>query len=193
MKHITTAFAALLLVHSIAVATGSAQPSPPADQVQAMSRLDHWTGLWCGEGWGMTGPGQRESFRISEKVTARLDGSVFLIEGRGTATRTEGEAVVTHDAIGLLSWDSEKKRYNFRTHDLRGQSRDATLKLDQDGRMRWGFRDARSDALLRFEIHVEGDTWQQTGRISPDHGENWYPMLEMTLHRQPPTSEKACT
>ncbi len=135
---------------------------------------------------------QRESFRIRERVTGRLDGTVFLIEGRGTRTTAGGEDVVTHDAIGLLSWDPANKRYNFRTHDLRGQARDATLELDQDGRMRWGFRDENSNALLRFEMHVEDDTWHQTGRISPDDGDNRYPMLEMTLNRQAPTRERAC-
>lgn len=189
---INTLVAVLLGIGSLAaLAEGAASPVIE-EQRHAMNRLHHWIGLWQGEGWGMTGPGQRESFRITETVTAKLDGTVFLIEGRGNRTTDDGDEIVTHDAVGLLSWNAKQNGYNFRTHDLRGQARDATLELDQDGRMRWGFRDEASGALLRFEIHIEDDTWQQTGRISPDNGENWYPMLEMTLHRQAATSANEC-
>lgn len=196
MKSVRKLITALLVVAPITAAASETVLSPPEDQVQAMSRLHHWIGLWHGDGWASTGPGQRQSFQITETVTAKIDGTVLLVEGRGTTTMVDGDAedheVVTHDAIGLLSWDTQQKRYNFRTHDLRGQARDATLELDHDGHMRWGFRDENSNALLRFEIHVEDDTWRQTGRISPDDGETWYPMLEMTLHRQPPTGEDEC-
>lgn len=189
MNHVRNLITALLVVVPITAAASETIPSPPEDQVQAMSRLHHWIGLWHGDGWASTGPGQRQSFRITETVTARIASTVLFVEGRGTTKTVDGDELVTHDAVGLLSWDSKQKRYNFRTHDLRGQARDATLELGHDGRMRWGFRDERSDALLRFEIHVEDDSWQQTGQISPDHGESWYPMLEMTLRRQAPTSE----
>lgn len=192
MKHITNIITALLIVAPITALASETVPSPPEDQVQAMSRLHHWIGQWHGEGWTSTGPGQRRSFRITETVAAKIASTVLFVEGRGTTTTDDGDKLVTHDAVGLLSWDSEQKRYNFRTHDLRGRARDATLELDRNGRMQWGFRDEDSNALLRFEIHIEDDTWHQTGRISPNDGENWYPMLEMTLQRQSSTGENAC-
>lgn len=182
--------AALLVVASLAAAAGDADPAAPAEQLQAMSRLQPWVGLWQGSGWAMTGPGQRESFEITERITARLDGSVLLVEGRSTSTGDDGLEVVTHEALGVVYYDSTAQRYNFQTHDLRGRANEVELKVDQDGVMRWAFQDEASGSQLRFEIRIEGDTWHETGRVSPDGGDNWYPMLDMTLNRQTATDEE---
>ncbi|MDZ7790882.1 MAG: hypothetical protein U5L08_10400 [Xanthomonadales bacterium] len=82
------------------------------------------------------------------------------------------------------AYDVAAQRYTFQTHDLSGRANEVELEMDEDGLMNWAFRDEDSGALLRFEIHIAGDTWHETGEVSPDGGENWYPMLDMTLTRQ---------
>lgn len=182
--------AALLAVASLAAAAGGTDAAPAAEQVRAMSRLHHWVGLWQGSGWTMTGPGQRETFEITERVTKRLSGSVLMVEGRGTSSGEDGLETVTHEALGVVYYDSAAQRYNFQTHDRQGRANEVELEVEDNGLIRWAFRDEPSGALLRFEIRIEGDTWHETGRVSPDGGNNWYPMLDMTLKRQAATDEE---
>jgi len=185
-----TCIAALLVVASLATAAGDSDPAPPTDRLHAMSRLHHWVGLWQGSGWAMTGPQQRESFTITERVTERLGGSVLLVEGRGTSTDGDGLEIVTHEALGVVYYDSAAQRYNFQTHDLRGRANEVELEVDPDGVIRWAFQDKPSGSQLQFEIRIEGDTWHETGLVSPAGSDNWYPMLEMTLKRKAATDEK---
>ncbi|MEX2497715.1 MAG: hypothetical protein WD397_02420 [Wenzhouxiangellaceae bacterium] len=178
----------LLGLTVLAVPAASHGQTPPREQLEAMSLLQHWVGLWQGSGWAATGPRERQEFQITETVSGKLGGSVLLLEGLGTTMTESGDEIVTHNAIGLVSFDPAGGRYNLRSHDLRGSVHDSTLEIDGDV-MRWAFRDESSGAQLRFEIRVEGDTWHEIGHVSPDGNENWYPMLEMTLHRQDATNE----
>lgn len=159
--------------------------TPPEDQLRAMERLQHWVGVWQGGGWGMSGPGQRHEFEITETVIDKIAGSVLLIEGHGVVSPDGGNELTIHQSLGMLSYDPQQGRYNLRSHDLSGGVRDAEFEVDDDV-MRWGFRDEQSGALLRFEITIDGNTWHETGQVSPNNDENWYPMLDMTLHRQEP-------
>ncbi|HSH28001.1 MAG TPA: hypothetical protein VK972_09600 [Wenzhouxiangella sp.] len=178
------AIAAMLAITSLTAAASGSNPALPKQQLDAMSRLHHWSGTWQGDGWAMTGPGQRQTFEITEQVTKKLGGTVVLVEGRGTSTAPDGTEIVTHEALGVVYYDTASGGYNFQTHDRRGRANEVELEIDEDGIMRWAFRDDHSGSLLRFEIEISGDTWHETGQVSPDGGDNWYPMLEMTLKRQ---------
>ncbi|QKK01550.1 MAG: hypothetical protein HND55_02105 [Pseudomonadota bacterium] len=179
-----TAIAGILTIASLAAMASGSNHAPPQDNLNAISRLHHWSGIWQGSGWAMSGPGQRQTFEITEQVTKRLGGTILLVEGRGTSTGPNGREIVTHEALGVVYYDSATQRYNFQTHDMRGGAHEVELEIDDQDLMRWSFRDEGSGSLLRFEIEISGDTWHETGQISPDGGQTWYPMLEMTLDRQ---------
>lgn len=182
-RFINFSIAVVLFIGAFAAVADNRMHSPSAEQVQAMSRLHHWIGLWHGGGWAMSGPDRRHDTRVTERVSGKLAGSVLTLEGRGTTTTAEGREYLSHNAFGVVSYDPQARRYNLRTYDMSGHVGDHELVVEEDGLMRWGFEEPESGALLRFEIRIDGDTWHEIGHVSPDGGENWYPMLDMTLHR----------
>lgn len=174
--------AALSLAASFGAAAAQL-PAPDPAQVAAMEKLSHWVGEWRGSGWAATGPEQRHEFEIVERVQPKIQGSVLLVEGRGTTRGPGGETLVSHEALAVLSWDPDTSRYGWRTYDLRGNVRDAEFTVTEDG-AQWDFQTPDTGGMVRFSIAIEGDTWRESGRYSPDGGQTWYPMLQMTLQRQ---------
>jgi hypothetical protein len=164
-------------------ATSQQVIAPSPAQIQAIDRVRHWVGDWAGSGWSMSPDRQRHDFEIVERVELRLGGSVLLIEGRGVMEPEAGVRTTSHESLAILSFDVETNRYNWRTYDLRGSVRDPDFIVEPDS-FRWSFRDEESGVLLRFKIVIQGDSWHETGEVSPDEGENWYRILEMNLTRQ---------
>lgn len=157
--------------------------APSSAQIQAIEQVSHWVGEWSGSGWSMSPDRQRQNFEIVERVEARLGNSVLVIEGKGESETDNGARKTTHESLAILSFDGDTNSYNWRTYDLRGSVRDPEFIVEPDS-FRWGFRDEESGVLLRFVITIQDDTWYETGEVSPDDGENWYQILEMTLQRQ---------
>ena len=176
---LTLALAAAAFVPEIALAQAT---SPPAAQLEAMSRLAHWVGEWEGSGWAMTGRDQRAEFTTHESVKPRIQGSVLLVEGIGKSRSAGGTEAVTHEALGTISFDPSTGQYRFRTYDLSGTPRDEEFRLTDTGAV-WGFRVEERNADLRFTITIEGDTWHEIGEVSLDGGTRWFRILDMTLTR----------
>lgn len=163
-------------------ATQNAQMEKPSqEQIGAIEQVSHWIGEWSGTGWSMSPDRQRQQFEIFESVAPRLNGSVLLVEGKGISD--DEERTVSHESLAILSFDSDSSRYKWRTYDLRGTVRDPEFVVESDA-FRWGFRDEDTGMLLKFTIVVDGDTWYESGEVSPDQGENWYKIMEMNLARQ---------
>lgn len=177
------AAAAVLTLLTIASAPAHAQvPQPPAAQRAAIAKLAHWAGDWRGAGWAMTGRDQRTEFTVDESVRLEIQGSVLVAKGVGRSRLPGGEEAVTHEALGVLSYDDRAGAYRFRTHDLRGVARDAEFRVTDTGAV-WGFRDEERNADLRFTIVLQGDRWHEVGEVSIDGGQRWFRVLEMTLAR----------
>ena len=157
-------------------------PVPPAAQVEAVKKLDLWVGEWMGTGWASAGGDARQDFTIVEKVQRKVGGSVLLIEGRGTKKADQGEEVVVHEALAVVSYDDKAKRYRWRAHDLRGQAIDVEPKV-ADGGIEWGFKSEDRPVTVRFTIKFDEKRWHEVGEASTD-GKTWHKFLEMTLERQ---------
>lgn len=174
-----------LLFTSVILQSGSpasAQPlAPPKAQIEAMKKLDALVGEWKGSGWSSTKDDGRREFNIVEKVQRKLGGALLLIEGRGTRKSDNDEVVVTHEALGLLSYDDKAKRYKFRAHDIRGQAIDVEPKLLDSG-FEWGFKSEEGGVTIRFTIKYDDKRWHEVGEASKD-GKVWHKFLEMTLDR----------
>lgn len=158
-----------------------------AEQREAMARLDPWIGEWEGRGWAISRGGGRSEFTIHESVEPKLGGIALLIQGRGTSKHPEtGEEFVSHDALAVLTRDPDADRYVFRHYSADGHAGEAEL-VPVEGGWRWGFTVPQSGTRVRFTIEIDGDldggTWHETGEVSTDGGESWFPMLDMTLRR----------
>jgi len=176
-----------LLLSAIATAAGQTPreqaPTPPPAQVEAMQKLAVWAGDWKGTGWASTGPGQRHEFTITERVQPKVGGSILLIEGLGTRKNEKGAGeVVVHDALAVLSYDQQAKRYRWRAHDIRGQALDVEPQLIEGG-LQWGFRNEQGGVSIRFTIHIAEKRWHEIGEVTRD-GKTWQKFLEMNLERQ---------
>lgn len=148
-------------------------------QVEAIEKLQHWTGEWQGAGWSFTPQEGQTQFTIHETITAKLQGLVLHIEGRGISA---SDNETTHESLAVLSFDPSENIYKFRAYDLRGTVRDTEFHVEGD-QFRWEFKDEESGVLLRFFIQIDGDHWYEYGEVSPDDGENWYKILEMNLNK----------
>lgn len=170
----------LPLVSLFLLAGPTAGQAPSVDaQKDAIRRLDWLVGRWTGEGRFFAGPDRTSTGAATETVQPRLDGAVLLIEGRGTA-QSGGREVPVHEALGVLSYDPERKKYLLRAYRRGGQSVDADVEVG-DRRMVWGF--TAPQGRVRFTIRLdEQGRWHEVGEISQD-GASWRKYLEMTLTR----------
>lgn len=154
------------------------------EQREAMARLDGWVGEWRGTGWAVGRDGRRHETAIREIVESKLGGLAILVQGLGTTPHPEtGEEEVTHDALGVITYDPHGDRYLFRYYSAEGQSGETEL-VPVEGGWRWGFSAPGGGPEVRFTIELGETTWHERGEVSMDGGETWFPMLEMSLEKQ---------
>ena len=152
-------------------------PAALADHHE-MDAVAWLAGDWKGEGWIMTGPGQRREFHGVEAVERRLDGQVMLVEGRHFAK--DDAATPIHNALALISYDSDQKMYRFQAHAVGRPPLDASAVVD-DGVFIWTMDTPGGAIRYRIRRTEEGD-WHETGErsVGPDQ---WAPFFEMTMKR----------
>jgi hypothetical protein len=154
-------------------ATTEEAPNSTADAMRAAASM---VGRWEGGGTVRRGPGEPEKFVGEEKVEARLDGQLLLIEGNHwNPDRTR----LVHQAFAVLSYDAEAKSYRFRTHLPGGKGGDYPFSV-QDGALVWEIPSAK----VRYRITIEGDQWREVGTIERDGKPVEF--FEMTLKRVAP-------
>ncbi len=176
----------VLLLTLLAVPAFAQTPTPSASApaavvpagdlaLEAMKAVPALAGRWEGGGTIRQGPGEPVRFVGEETVEMRLDGRVMLVEGRHW---TPDRSRVVHHAFAVLSYDSEKKAYRFRTHlaDRPGGEFSAFV---EDGALIWEI--PGSAGKTRFTIRVEGDRWHEVGTVERDG--KTYQFFEMELRR----------
>lgn len=158
-------------------------PETAAGMVQRerMEKVGFLVGEWRGEGWWIE-PGQRERqpFRQTESVQAKLGGRILVIQGLGRSA-VGGEEKVTHDAFAILFWDEAAGRYRFlawRAAD--GDTIDTEAKVG-DKSLQW--QRTTPQGTIRFTITLtEQGEWHEVGEATRD-GQRWFKVLEMKLKR----------
>lgn len=174
-------FALLLLMLVLPAALYSQTTAPVAPALE-MKKLDFLVGQWQGEGWILLGPGKRRTFRQTETVQRKAEGTVLMIEGLGKGKIDDkGEEVTIHSAFAVISFDKEAKVYRWRAFKGDGTSFDVQPQVS-DNLLVWGFKDARAGDI-RFTIKLnEKGQWTEIGELSRD-GRTWLKFFEMTLKR----------
>ena len=169
----------IALGHELA---GQEAPKPSPTHLEAMKKLSFLVGEWRGEGWTEMVPGQRRTSPIAESVQPKLGGVILLVEGTGKKKDPgKQEETVTHNAVGILSYDDRAKVYRLRSHILNGQTTDAEAMFTDDG-FRWAFK-AGPSLSFRYTVKLtDKGEWFEIGEMSQD-GTNWRKFHEMTLQK----------
>ncbi|HMV46461.1 MAG TPA: hypothetical protein PLD20_15425 [Blastocatellia bacterium] len=140
-------------------------------------------GDWHGEGWIEMGPGKRSTFKQTETVQSKLNGTVLIVEGLGKGKiGNTGEEGVIHNALAVISYDAAAKKYQFRAFRADGNYIDAAATVG-DKQLVWGFRDPQRGTEIKYTIKLtDAGQWREVGEFSMD-GKQWRQFFEMTLQR----------
>jgi hypothetical protein len=157
--------------------------SHTAASAAEMKKLDFLAGNWKGEGWIEMGPGGRSTFKQTEAVQSKLNGTVIIVEGLGTGKlASSGQEGVVHNALAVISYDSTAKKYLFRAFRADGNYVDANVTMGEKGLI-WGFRNPQQGGEIRYTIKLtDAGQWFEIGEFSMD-GKQWRKFFEMTLQR----------
>lgn len=185
MKFAATAFAGGLFAATVALAQAPSVPAPLSTPALAadLAPAGFLLGKWQGGGWIEFQPGRRSEFRQLETISARLAGGAIVMEGLGTRKGPDGNDIVTHEALGILSWDAKERKPLFRAYRAGGQFVDADVAL-APGRLTWQFRiPGVGDTRYTIVLNDKGQ-WFEIGEMSKD-GAEWRKFFETTLDRAP--------
>lgn len=177
MKRIAVLFVTLLIPF-VALAQ-SAGTSSAAE----MKKLDFLTGDWKGEGWIEMGPNGRSTFKQTETVQSKLNGTVVIIEGLGKGKlAVTGQEGIVHHALAVISYDSQANKYLLRAHRADGNFVDADVTVETN-KLVWGFREPQRNIEIKYTIKLDdAGQWFEIGEFSMD-GKTWRKFFEMTLRR----------
>jgi len=153
------------------------RPDPAAliaAQREGMAPLAYMDGVWRGPAWTMVPSGEKHNITQTERIGPFLDGSVKVIEGRGY----DPDGKVTFNALGIISYDPDKKTYSMRSYAL-GRSGDFAVTPTADGYV-WEI--PAGPTTIRYTAVVKNGTWHEVGdHIIP--GQEPARIFEMTLKR----------
>jgi hypothetical protein len=153
------------------------RPGAGAAADSAMAPLAWLIGEWEGEAVAFSRTG-RSPGTARESVQGRLNGRALVMEGIGREPSADGKGRVVHHAVGLLTYDPERRRYVLRALSEGGVvDAEATI---IDGVFTWGFQ--VPGGQIRYHIRQVDGEWHETGEYSAD-GTTWRKMLEMKLRR----------
>lgn len=168
----------LLSLMPAAVAYGQDRYSPEAllgPQREAMKKLAYMDGVWRGPAWTILPNGKKHDITQTERIGPFLDGTLKVIEGRGY----ESEDKVTFNAMGIISYDLEKKHFTMRSY-AQGHSGDFVLNLNDNG-YTWEVP-AGPGMTIRYTATVKNGAWKEVGdRIAK--GKEPVRFFEMELKR----------
>lgn len=82
-----------------------------AQQQEAMRKFDWMDGEWRGDAFVTTANGRRKILQ-TERVGPMLNGTVKVIEGKGTAS----DGTVAFNALAIVSYEPDSKTYTWRSY-----------------------------------------------------------------------------
>ena len=126
-----------------------------------MEKLSFLAGKWEGEARVFRG-GETAELNQTEEAQYKLDGLLLLIEGVG---RRRGNDEVALQALGLISYDDEKRTYQMRAfNDGRLLETEAQLLQGGNG-LAWGFTlgEIKTQSVLRINEQRE---WTEVHEIT---------------------------
>jgi hypothetical protein len=177
MKKNLRLFLQLGLLISAFGLSAKAQAPTPTPQIEAMKKLHFLLGEWRGDGWAMVEQ-KREGAKQTETVQSKVGGVALLVEGLGRSA-TDSNRIV-HNAMAVISYDTQKKSYRVSTYQASGQTVEAEAVVGTNT-LEWGFKTDRGTVRFTIKLTEKGE-WNEVGDFSPD-GKSWFKFMEMTLQK----------
>src|SRR5262249_14310342 len=174
-----TPFVITLLLLSM---PGAAMPQAPAASHTEMRKLDFLVGKWQGEGWIEMAPEQRRTFKQTETVQSKLDGTILTVDGLGKGKRQgNDEETVVHNAFAVISYNEQTGKFRWHGYQSGGLFVDAEATVTENSLI-WSFPSPRG-GKVRFTISQQAKgKWREIGEFSMDGG-TWKQFFEMILER----------
>lgn len=171
----TLAAAALAFFTTLA----SAQHGPDVTQLtaaqrEAMKPLKAMDGVWRGPAWTLQPDGTRKHVTQTERIGPFLEGTVKVIEGRGY----EADGRVGFNALGIVSWDPQRKAYSLRSFAL-GRSGDFRFESLPDG---YAWEVDFPGGKIRYVGTIKGNKLREVGHMTLQ-GREPVQSFEMNLER----------
>ena len=139
-----------------------------------MRALAFMDGAWRGPAKHVAPDGSSHALIQTERVGPFLDGTIRLVEGRGY----DATGKVTFNAFGVVSFDTARKAYSFRSHAM-GRSGDFAFVPTADG-FTWEI--PAGPRTIRYTTVIQDGTWHEVGDyVSADQPPVRF--FEMTLQR----------
>lgn len=136
-----------------------------------MEALAFLEGKWKGSGWMMGEDRVRQNFEQEEFIEMKLNGTIFQIEGIGSA---EGEVV--HHALAFIQPKEEEGKFEF-TSILQSGIKGTYPAQLEGGKLIWN-----PTEQVRYIIQInEQGQWYEIGEYTT--GNAWYKFFEMTLDK----------
>ena len=163
-RHRSAAFALLIMTVGVAmIASAQGRPDPAAliaAQRAAMDTLAYMNGVWRGPAWTILQSGEKHSITQTERIGPFLDGSVKVIEGRGS----DPDGTVSFNAFGTISCDPISRVYTLHSYAM-GYVGDFPLKLTADG---YTWEIPAGPMTIRYTAVIKDSSWREVGdRIMP--------------------------
>ena len=164
----------ILIVALLAALGASAETGAPAE----MRKLDWMIGDWRGDAMAVTREG-RQLVVQHETITSDLGGAILVIRGRGYAKKEDGtQGALVHDALGVISWDPDKKDYRFDPWAKGGRHADTTFVVG-DRTFTWSI--AVPGGTIRYVMRLtDTGQWHEAGEFLRE-GAAPIKTFEMTL------------
>ncbi len=135
-----------------------------AEKAAAMAKLEFLVGEWRGLSWMQMGPQRSEASGV-ETVQKKAGGLALLIEGRFSSRSPDGSDRVVHDALAVLSYDSESDTYRMVSHLANGRTGDFAARLIGEQTLQWVIPETPVGEI-RYTLTIDGDTWIEAGHMT---------------------------
>ena len=171
----------LLLIIAAGLTPGLFAQSQQTPAKEKMKAFAAWVGRWQGQGSMRMGAGEPGYSTVDERIESKLDGTLMLVEGIGKSVdATTNEERITHQALGIVSFDQNTGEYKFYSFLKDGRSTEAWLKVLENNKFQWGFDTPRGKTRYNITLDPVKKTWNEKGEFSRD-GNEWSQFFEMNL------------
>lgn len=177
---------------AVGLLIGPAQADTPAGprpgltlQKEKIGEIAWLAGKWEGAGWMIAPTGERVTFRQTEDVQLRLDGTIMVIEGRGYApSAAGGPESLMFNAFAVVSFNEFVRRYEFRSYAM-GFANTFEAVMREDGAFEWRINPPNAPKMRYVITQPQPNVWFEIGERSTDGGATWTQFFEMRLTRTP--------